>query len=173
MGKTIPALLLMLLATVVYADSDSTGAIAGTTERLVIGLANSTGHFDPGANCSIRILFGSDLSINYSNMSSFGNGNYYYDWLVPSDVGVYNMFFNCTTPSLENYTAGGSVYVVAKPFQKSVAQGIEKYGQEYTTSPLLNWGNSAVNKVYIVIAGILIISLGLYVYDNYLARIGR
>ena len=173
MVKAIPALLLMLLATAVYADSDSTGAIAGTTERLVIGLANSTGHFDPSANCSIRILFGSDLSVNYSYLSSMGNGNYYYDWSVPSDVGVYNMFFNCTTPANENYTAGGSVYVVTKPFQKSVAQGIEKYGPQYAPTYNPNWWDNNNNKIVAVALIILMVGFGMYIYDNYGARLGR
>jgi len=132
MDKVLSALCLILLAIGAFADSDVTGAIAGTQERVVMSVANSSGLFDNSSNCMVKILYGITLSLDWTNLTNANYGQYYFDWSVPQDIGVYNFVFNCTTPGGENYTAAGSVNVVKRNFEKAVATGVSKYSAQYS-----------------------------------------
>jgi len=115
---------LIILAGPLFADSDSTGLIAGSNENLILALSNSSGHFDSESNCSIIIYAGTVLTLNYSLMANIGDGRHLYAWTVPDELGVYQILFNCTTLSGENYTAGGSAYVVRKSLKKVIENAV-------------------------------------------------
>jgi hypothetical protein len=164
MDKAIIGLSLILLVCSIYADSDITGIYAGTNEPLVFGLSNGTGLFDARANCTLRILYGTSLILNYTNLTNLGGGLYYYNWTVPTDTGAYNMFVNCTTPSSENITGGGGFYVVARAFEKSVANGVSRYSVQYSEKYGTNWWDEPLKWLGIVGFVLAIVIFGAYVF---------
>ena len=165
---------LFVLAFACHADSDVTGVLRGSTENLTILLTNSTGTFDALSTCAISILLDNAVKVNYAVMENMGRGAYSYAWSVPDQSGTYWMAVNCSTPSKENYTAGGSMLVVDRLLEKSVARGvvlnspgfIEQYGvASGTTAPILSTGWFDVSLG----AGVLIIIV-ILLYNAYKKR---
>ena len=135
MEKCVLALALILLASLSFADSDSTGIITGTTERLEFSFTNSTGFLDSRANCTLNIYSSANtLVISVAKMSSYGDGRFYYDWAQSVDPGYYPAYVNCTSnPAKENATLGGGFFVVPRPFEKAVAHGEVTYSDRYSS----------------------------------------
>lgn len=128
----IGLLVIILASSFCFADSDSTGILRGSTEKLSILLTNSTGSFDNSSNCSISILdSGSTILVDYIEMVNDDRGAYSYSWAVPDDIGTYWMAVNCSTSAKENYTDGGSMFVVDKLLEKKVAVGVARYEDVY------------------------------------------
>jgi len=135
MEKCVLALALILLASLSFADSDSTGIITGTTERLEFSFTNSTGLFDSRANCSLVLRDSLNaVVLNVSPLSSYGDGRFYYDWVQSALPGYYPAYVNCTSnPAKENATLGGGFFVVPRPFEKAVAHGEVTYSDRYSS----------------------------------------
>jgi hypothetical protein len=132
MEKGILAFALMCLCSVAFADSDSTGIITGTTERLEFSFTNSTGFLDSRANCTLNIYSSANtLVISVAKMSSYGDGRFYYDWAQSVDSGYYPAYVNCTNYAKENATLGGGFFVVPRTFEKAVAHGQVTYVDRY------------------------------------------
>jgi hypothetical protein len=174
MKLQILATMLFILCTVCYADSDSTGVLRNSQERLIILLTNSTGIFDNASNCSTTIFFNEAIQINSAKMDNAGSGLYAYNWSVPNQAGSYFLLVNCTTVAKENYTAGGSILVVDRLLERAVASGVVRYSpayaEQYETpvqneAPILNlgWFNISLG------AGVLLIIV-LLLYNAYSKR---
>jgi len=145
-------LVLTCLVCGAYADSDHTGLLRGSTETFTITLTNSTGVYEPQANCSARILQDMVLIVNYTEMSNLGEGLYSYTWDVPESEGLYYFLVNCTTLNNENYTAGGTVFVKNRLFEKEVGRSVFKYDELHTeeTSGVMAGGLLAVFGQYAI-----------------------
>lgn len=165
--------LLLVMAFAVYADSDAIGIIAGTQEPLTLALYNSSGQPDTAGSCSIKILSDTSVLISTTSMINSGGGIYSYTWDVPQESGNYRILMNCTTSDSINQSVGGELYVSPHSFQKTVAQGVVKYGPQYTGTYAPNWWDSNNNKIAAVALCILVIGIAMYMYDNYGAKIGR
>lgn len=153
MGNNLFVFVFVIMISMCYADGESTGVISGTTEKIIMGVSNSTGSLDNTSLCSIRILYGDILIINYTDMDNLGGGLYNYTWDVPDDLGVYGFYFNCTTESLENYTYSGSVYVKQRILEKEVAVGMAKYGEFYQNRYI----NDQVNDDYNIPSWVIVL----------------
>jgi hypothetical protein len=175
MKLLIGLLVVILASSFCFADSDSTGILRGSTEKLSILLTNSTGSFDNSSNCTISITEGgSTVLVDYVEMANEDRGAYSYSWAVPDDVGTYWMAINCSTSALENYTDGGSMLVVDKLLEKTVGSGVAKYEDRYreqyevanaTAASILSFGWLDVSLG----AGVLIIIV-LILYFGYKKR---
>lgn len=165
--------LLLVMTFAVYADSDAIGIIAGTQEPLTLALYNSSMQPDVAGSCSIKILSDAGTLIDTTPMVNNGDGIYSYIWDVPREAGNYRILMNCTTSDSINGSVGGGLYISPHSFQKTVAQGVAKYGPQYTETYAPNWWDSNNNKIAVVALSILLIGIAMYIYDNYGAKIGR
>lgn len=165
MGKMVIALAFLILSVSCFASSDLTGVQVGQVERLIIGLSNSSGLFEPNANCSILMYKDGAVVVGSTLMGNMGSGNYDYNW-TPSVVGYYVVRVNCTTWKVENYTAGGTVFVRSRLFERSVAYGEAQYGDQYLIAndqPTLSQASPAYDlKAAAVVAGLVLLGLVLY-----------
>jgi hypothetical protein len=168
MEKTVLALVLICLCSAVFADSDSTGIISGTTERLEFSFTNSTGFRDSQANCTLLMYDSVNTAVlNIPKMSSYGDGRFYYDWVQSALPGYYPVYVNCTNYAKENATLGGGVFVVPRPFEKAVAHGDAVYSGRYVelaSSPpefdFLGFGPWLLVVVILVVGALIYSNMG-------------
>jgi hypothetical protein len=67
-----------------------------TTGKIAVRLIKGTSELVTGATCRANILYpNSSFYINNTLMSEFGEGVYYYNFNVPSVLGVYTYYTNC------------------------------------------------------------------------------
>lgn len=86
----------------------NTEYIQGTTGKVAIRLIRGTGELaevEPGAECYISITYpNATYYVNMTLMTELGDGAYYYDFVVPSTIGVYPYYTNCNVTTRKYFS---------------------------------------------------------------------
>ena len=90
--------------------------------RLIRGSGSLT-QYETGALCNITILYpDTSMFINNTPMSEYGEGVYYYPFIVPSTLGVYPYYTNCYIEDRKYYSL--DTFHVYSPNNTAVAASI-------------------------------------------------
>jgi hypothetical protein len=166
MEKIILVLAIIALISVSFADSDATGILAGSTEKIEFSYTNSTGVFDKTGVCALKIFDSlNNTIVNVATLSSNADGRFYYSWVVPNAPGIYSTYVNCTNPSKDNATFGGGFFVVSRQFEKAVAHAEIAYSDRYaslgtgTESKVFGWSEFIAVFIIAFVVGFFSYSL--------------
>jgi hypothetical protein len=165
MDNLVCVLAVMLLASFAFADCDSTGCVAGSSQNIEIALSNVSGLFNSNANCTMRMWDSANVSVLNVGMISQGDGRFYYGWTVPNEPGSYTVLFNCTDSLKANYTNGGSIFVVSRSFEKAVAHGEATYSVRYE-NPVAAAEQQNHDIIMLVVGVLLGFAVGLVGYSK-------